>query len=163
MLRELSKVASRLDSVGLTKEADFIDSVIRKLAGESDSFEPQDETELLGDREFGEDEVYSDILNPEEAVSIMEEAGEADPEFLDVIDAPGFDGTPGKSTALGPKGTVSPWDAKDVKPYERSYRGSDSKLIDKINHLAEVGDNNSFSDKEWEDGKQWAKHSDKPR
>jgi len=38
MLKDLVKVASRLDSVGLSAEADFIDSVIAKFAGESSEF-----------------------------------------------------------------------------------------------------------------------------
>jgi hypothetical protein len=37
MLRDLVKVANRLDSLGLTKEADLIDSVIQKKASEEDS------------------------------------------------------------------------------------------------------------------------------
>lgn len=134
MLRQLAKVANRLDSVGLTKEADYIDSVIVKVAGRLDAFDDEDVTESLGELDWVENEPQSDILNPEEAVSIMEEAGEADSEFLDVIDAPGFDGMPGNSTALGPKGTVSPWDAKNVKPYERSYRGSDTSLTNKLDN-----------------------------
>jgi len=32
MLKDLIKVSNRLDSLGLTKEADYLDSVIRKLS-----------------------------------------------------------------------------------------------------------------------------------
>lgn len=134
MLRQLAKVANRLDLIGLTKDADYIDSVIVKVAGRLDAFDDEDVTESLGELDWVENEPQSDILNPEEAVSIMEEAGEADPEFLDVIDSPEFDGLSGKSTALGPKGTISPWDANQVKPYERSYRGSDSKLVGQLDN-----------------------------
>jgi len=36
MIKNLVKVANRLDSLGLTKEADTLDAIIRKLAAESD-------------------------------------------------------------------------------------------------------------------------------
>lgn len=36
MIKELLKIASKLDQVGLTKEADVIDSLIRKLAEEGE-------------------------------------------------------------------------------------------------------------------------------
>lgn len=36
MIKNLIKVANRLDSLGLTKEADYLDSIIRKLAAEPD-------------------------------------------------------------------------------------------------------------------------------
>lgn len=32
MIKELVKIANKLDSVGLTKEADYLDAVIRKLS-----------------------------------------------------------------------------------------------------------------------------------
>lgn len=39
MIKELAKVANRLDSVGLTKEADFLDKLIEKIAaGEDQSY-----------------------------------------------------------------------------------------------------------------------------
>jgi hypothetical protein len=36
IIKNLTKVANRLDSLGLTKEADYLDSIIRKLAAEGD-------------------------------------------------------------------------------------------------------------------------------
>ena len=36
MIKELVKIASKLDEVGLTKEADVIDALIRKLAEEGE-------------------------------------------------------------------------------------------------------------------------------
>lgn len=39
MLKDLVKMASKLDSLGLTKEADTIDALVRKMAGEfNDSY-----------------------------------------------------------------------------------------------------------------------------
>jgi hypothetical protein len=37
MLKDLIKVSNRLDSLGLTKEADYLDSVIKKLSGSNPS------------------------------------------------------------------------------------------------------------------------------
>lgn len=43
MIENLVKIASRLDSLGLTKEADIIDKMIEKLAqDDSDTFEKQE-------------------------------------------------------------------------------------------------------------------------
>jgi hypothetical protein len=36
MIKQLIKVASELDAAGFTKEADQVDAIIRKLAGEKD-------------------------------------------------------------------------------------------------------------------------------
>ena len=36
MIKNLVKVANRLDSLGLTKEADTLDAIIRKLSAEAD-------------------------------------------------------------------------------------------------------------------------------
>jgi hypothetical protein len=38
MLKDLVKLSNRLDSLGLTKEADFLDSCIKKIAGDRDSY-----------------------------------------------------------------------------------------------------------------------------
>lgn len=48
MIRELIKIANKLDAIGLTKEADYIDSIIR-MAGKKDedfiSLKPSDQEE----------------------------------------------------------------------------------------------------------------------
>ena len=36
MIKELTKLANHLDSKGLRKEADYLDAVIRKVAGQQD-------------------------------------------------------------------------------------------------------------------------------
>jgi len=45
MLKDLVKVASRLDSVGLSAEADFIDSVIAKFAHKEETYGEVDTSE----------------------------------------------------------------------------------------------------------------------
>lgn len=49
MMRELVKVATRLDSFGLTKEADVVDALIRKIA--TDDNEDEDEWDSLSEEE----------------------------------------------------------------------------------------------------------------
>ena len=44
MIKELVKVATRLDALGLTREADAIDALIRKIAT-SHSYDPTEDTE----------------------------------------------------------------------------------------------------------------------
>jgi len=48
MLVKLAKIANRLDSLGLTKEADILDNFIKKIAseGDDDSIEGDDDSEL---------------------------------------------------------------------------------------------------------------------
>jgi hypothetical protein len=38
MVKDLIKVATKLDSLGLTREASYLDSIIRKIAGEGGEF-----------------------------------------------------------------------------------------------------------------------------
>ena len=51
MIKELVKVAGKLDELGLTKEADFLDKMISKLANDWDDYgfhdEPTETTEPL--------------------------------------------------------------------------------------------------------------------
>lgn len=53
-LRELTKVAQKLDEVGLIKEADFLDYVIRKLAIDGDKKDKEDFINSLGAQDFDE-------------------------------------------------------------------------------------------------------------
>lgn len=47
MLKDLVKVANRLDSLGLTKEADILDSFVRKTAGATRTMAPTIDTGLI--------------------------------------------------------------------------------------------------------------------
>ena len=47
MLKELLKLANRLDQIGLTKEADILDSFVRKTAGATRTIAPRIDTHLI--------------------------------------------------------------------------------------------------------------------
>jgi len=60
MLKDLIKVSNRLDALGLTKEADYLDSVIKKLSGSNPS---QAELEGLdADRNVSENYSKSELV-----------------------------------------------------------------------------------------------------
>jgi len=42
MKGDLVKLANRLDSLGLTKEADYLDAILRKMGGEGDDLESEE-------------------------------------------------------------------------------------------------------------------------
>ena len=44
MIKQLIKIASELDAAGFTKEADQVDSIIRKIAGKDSSAKPTKHT-----------------------------------------------------------------------------------------------------------------------
>jgi hypothetical protein len=52
MLKDLVKLASRLDEIGLTKEADYLDQIIRKIA----------EGEMIREHTVSAGEVFSKIV-----------------------------------------------------------------------------------------------------
>jgi hypothetical protein len=48
MIKELIKLATHLDSKGLAKEADYLDSIIKKIAGEEEYVITTETSELVG-------------------------------------------------------------------------------------------------------------------
>lgn len=79
MIKELAKVANKLDSLGLTKEADLLDSLIRKEATEDleGKYKLRYLHRLLGKDEFSKlkmehPEIISFLLNTHMPVAIRE-------------------------------------------------------------------------------------------
>lgn len=57
MIKELVKVASKLDALGLTKEADYLDKMIAKIAGR-DGYWSASKQKFDGASLFAEDQDY---------------------------------------------------------------------------------------------------------
>jgi len=64
MLKDLLKVASKLDALGLTKEADVVDALIQKIAGDFDQLPQPNKYEM--DRDYYARSLGKRNLTPEE-------------------------------------------------------------------------------------------------
>jgi hypothetical protein len=60
MLKDLVKVANRLDSLGLTREADAIDGLVKKMAAMSEGDDLDLEDQDIEYMEYGSDEVWEE-------------------------------------------------------------------------------------------------------
>ena len=65
MIKELVKVATKLDSLGLTKKADFLDKMIEKIANDWDDYGFDDEpTEAVDSPESNPEHISPDYSDP---------------------------------------------------------------------------------------------------
>lgn len=82
MIKDLVKVATKLDSLGLKREADYIDSLIRKIAGEGSGDPAYDYAMTL--KSDDEDPDYRDHMRKIKIV--MERTGLSELEAEDLVD-----------------------------------------------------------------------------
>lgn len=76
MLKELLKVANKLDALGLSKEADTVDSLIQKIAGYTDFGGGFDEGSSGGMEPTGEESVG--MIEPADEAAAAERKGVLD-------------------------------------------------------------------------------------
>ena len=90
MIKDLIKLANHLDSKGLAAEADKLDSVINKLAEDSDFYEPSDaelDEAAEFEKELGHEEGALTYSPLEDLSQIVDDGIITDKEMSDSLDA----------------------------------------------------------------------------
>lgn len=78
MLVKLAEIANRLDTLGLTKEADILDNFIRKIASEGDDYSEEDDYQNSVQMEYD----YNSLWDRQNELQEIEESPVSEEEMI---------------------------------------------------------------------------------